>query len=32
MVDENIQKNKREQWKKQVMNNLKRYAVKNIIA
>ncbi|MBT2648510.1 hypothetical protein J7E52_17705 [Bacillus sp. ISL-34] len=32
MVDENKQKNKREQWKKQVMNNLKREAVKNIIA
>ncbi|MCM3675254.1 MULTISPECIES: hypothetical protein [Peribacillus] len=32
MVDENEQKNKREQWKKQVMNNLKREAVKNIIA
>ncbi|MEW5592874.1 hypothetical protein ABGT24_04830 [Peribacillus frigoritolerans] len=25
-------KNKRQQWKKQVMNNLKRDAVKNIIA
>ncbi|MCK1983497.1 MULTISPECIES: hypothetical protein [Peribacillus] len=32
MVDENKQKNKREQWKKQIMNNLKREAVKNIIA
>ena len=32
MVDENIQKNKRQQWKKQVMNNLKRDAFKNIIA
>ncbi|MDQ0884036.1 hypothetical protein QFZ73_005047 [Peribacillus sp. V2I11] len=29
MVDENKQKNKREQWKKQDMNNLKREAVKN---
>ncbi|MFY0780751.1 hypothetical protein AB1K18_10715 [Peribacillus simplex] len=32
MVDENKQKNKREQWKKQFMNNLKKEAVKNIIA
>ena len=32
MVDENKQKNKREQWKKKVMDNLKREAVKNIIA
>ncbi|MGE7903204.1 hypothetical protein ACQKNS_02190 [Peribacillus sp. NPDC094092] len=32
MVDENKQKNKRGQWKKQVMNNLKREAVKNIIS
>ncbi|WHY54306.1 hypothetical protein [Peribacillus simplex] len=32
MVDENKQKNNREQWKKKVMDNLKREAVKNIIA
>ncbi|MBT2667376.1 hypothetical protein J7J00_18015 [Bacillus sp. ISL-4] len=32
MVDENKQKNKREEWKKKVMDNLKREAVKNIIA
>ncbi|MFF2456970.1 hypothetical protein [Peribacillus simplex] len=32
MVDENKQKNKREQWKKKVMDNLKRETVKNIIA
>jgi len=32
MVDENKKKNKREQWKKKVMDNLKREAVKNIIA
>ncbi|MGG0846293.1 hypothetical protein [Peribacillus simplex] len=32
MVDENKQKNKREQWKKQFLNNLKKEAVKNIIA
>ncbi|MET1179056.1 hypothetical protein ABG775_14055 [Peribacillus simplex] len=32
MVDENKQKNKREQWKKKVMDNLKKEAVKNIIA
>ncbi|MFE4706225.1 hypothetical protein [Peribacillus simplex] len=32
MVDENKQINKREQWKKKIMDNLKREAVKNIIA
>ncbi|QOS92934.1 hypothetical protein [Peribacillus sp. JNUCC41] len=32
MVDENKQKIKREQWKKKVMDNLKKEAVKNIIA
>ncbi|MGG0410138.1 hypothetical protein [Peribacillus simplex] len=32
MVDENKQKNKREQLKKIVMDNLKREAVKNTIA
>ncbi|WP_260288031.1 hypothetical protein [Peribacillus aracenensis] len=32
MVDEKKQKNKREQWKKKVMDNLKKEAVKNIIA
>ncbi|CAH0271379.1 hypothetical protein SRABI133_03671 [Peribacillus simplex] len=32
MVNENKQRNKREQWKKKVKDNLKREAVKNIIA
>ena len=32
MVDKDNRNNKREKWKKQIMNNLRKESVKNIIA
>lgn len=32
MVDKNNRNDKREKWKKQIMNNLRKESVKNIIA